>query len=488
MKAITVVSTTSQAGKSVLTTAICRILARRGIRVAPFKGVTLSSQSYLTEIGGEMGYAQALQAWAAGISPAVEMNPILLKPKGDNSFKPFVKGKGGGTISVTDFCSWAENDGWTVVRDCLDQLTAEFDALVCEGAGSVADLHLKRFDLSNMRVARHLNSPTLLAVDIERGGALAQVLGTLELLDSFERALVRGIVINKWQGSRTLLQPGLDWLEERTGLPVLGVIPWNEVARSNRETLNPLERHSRRGHNDVTLKVVRLPRMTNFSDFDPLEAEPSVQVKYVSPKQSIGYPDAVILPGTRSTIADLLVLQETGMAEELKDYVSAGGTILGMAGGFQMLGQTIADPEGIEGVEGRYKGLGLVPMKTVITTNKIARQRSVTSAYPQRGLHVVGYEIHRGRTQMSDGEEFQPLFDDESLGVVDKYQSIWGTYLHGLFDSGPWRRAWLNRLRQQRGLKALPTGIPNYREQRETLLEDLAELVQENLDLTQILQ
>jgi adenosylcobyric acid synthase len=325
-------------------------------------------------------------------------------------------------------------------------------------------------------------------VDIERGGAFAHVIGTLELLEPDERALIRGIVINKFRGQRSLLQSGIDWLQERTGIPVIGVIPWMEDSGFPAEdSLDLFERRTSQSNRDLTIAVIRLPRISNFTDFDPLESESTVTVKYVGPKDTLGYPDAVIIPGSKATIADLLALQKTGMAEEIQNYAAAGGTVLGVCGGFQMLGKILADPEGLEGHEGRYKGLGLLPLRTVITGQKVARQRLVSSNYPQTGLPVSGYEIHQGRTQVMEGEGVELLFEDANLGVVDKSLSVWGTYLHGLFDNGPWRRAWLNRLRQQRGLKSLPTGISNYREQRETLLDALATQVESHLDLGPIL-
>jgi adenosylcobyric acid synthase len=250
---------------------------------------------------------------------------------------------------------------------------------------------------------------------------------------------------------------------------------------------------------EITVAVIRLPRISNFTDFDPLESEPSVTVRYLSPKDELGHPDAVILPGTKTTIADLLILQRTGMADAIQNYAAAGGTVMGICGGFQIMGQMLADPEGLEGQEGRYRGLGILPLRTVITQNKVARQRSVSSKYPQEGLPVTGYEIHQGRTQLvisNDSqpqaeaikpEQYMPIFDDRSLGIVDETQSIWGTYLHGIFDNGPWRRAWLNRLRQQRGLGSLPTGIANYREQRDALLNSLADTIEQHVDLKPIL-
>jgi adenosylcobyric acid synthase len=488
MKAIMVVGTTSHAGKSLLTAAICRILVRRGWRIAPFKGQNMALNAYVTASGGEIGHAQAVQAWASGVSPSVEMNPILLKPQGDMSSQVIIKGKAVGRASALEYYEQYMEVGWQAITESLQVLGSEFDLIVCEGAGSPAEINLKHRDLTNMRVARHLNAATILVVDIDRGGAFAHIIGTLELLEPAERALIKGIVINKFRGQRSLLDPGIRWLEERTGIPVIGVIPWIDQFFPAEDSLDLFERRDRNYQGDINIAVIRLPRISNFTDFDPLEAEPSVNLRYISPKQSLGYPDAVIIPGCKTTMADLMALHQTGMAASLQEYVGAGGTVLGICGGFQMLGKMVADPEGVEGQEGRCEGLGLLPMKTIITPQKIARQRQVTSNFPQVGLPVTGYEIHQGRTRTIESETTtQSLFDDPTLGMVDSGQFVWGTYLHGLFDNGPWRRAWLNRLRQQRGLHSLPTGISNYREQRECLLDSLADQVEVHLDLTPIL-
>ncbi|MCX7597024.1 MAG: cobyric acid synthase CobQ, partial [Fischerella sp.] len=269
------------------------------------------------------------------------------------------------------------------------------------------------------------------------------------------------------------------------------VIPYIETLFPAEDSLDLMERKSHKSTTELNISVIRLPRISNFTDFDPLESEPTVAVKYISPKQDLGHPDAVIIPGTKTTIPDLLLLQKSGMAEAIQHYAAAGGTVLGICGGFQILGQIIADPEGIEGQAGRYQGLGLLPIKTVITGQKVVRQRQVTSNHPQMGLPVTGFEIHQGRsrieTQGIDSHSYYPLFDDPNLGLVDSCQSVWGTYLHGIFDNGPWRRAWLNRLRQQRGLKSLPTGVANYRDQRENLLDGLATEIERHLDLTPLL-
>jgi len=491
MKSIMVVGTTSHAGKSLLTTAICRILSRRGWRVAPFKGQNMALNAYVTASGGEIGYAQAVQAWAAGVIPWVEMNPILLKPQGDMTSQVIIKGKATGKVNAKDYYEQYFELGWQSIEESLEHLATEFDLLVCEGAGSPAEINLKHRDLTNMRVAKHLNAPTLLVVDIERGGAFAHVVGTLDLLEPEERALIRGVVINKFRGQRDILEPGIKWLEERTGIPVVGVIPYLETLFPAEDSLDLLERRSYKIQADLNIAIIRLPKIANFTDFDPLESETTVSVRYINPKQDLGHPDAVIIPGTKTTIADLLLLQKSGMAEAIQNYAASGGTVLGICGGYQMLGQSISDPEGLEGQSGKFPGLDLLPIKTVITEQKVARQRQVSSNYPQMGLPVSGFEIHQGRsrieTQGVDPQSYQPLFDDPNLGLVDSCQSVWGSYLHGLFDNGPWRRAWLNRLRQQRGLKSLPTGVANYREQREQILDSLASEIENYLDLNPFL-
>ncbi len=491
MKAIMVVGTTSHAGKSLLTAALCRILSRRGWRVTPFKGQNMALNAYVTANGGEIGFAQAVQAWAAGVMPWVEMNPILLKPQGDSTSQVIMKGQAIGTTNASEYYEKYFTMGWQAIEESLGKLSREFDLVVCEGAGSPVEVNIKHRDLTNMRVAQYLDAPTLLVVDIDRGGAFAQVVGTLELLEPEERKLIKGVVINKFRGQRSILEPGLKWLEERTGIPVIGVIPWIEGVFPAEDSLDLLERHVKKKDGDIKISILRLPRISNFTDFDPLEAEPSVAVRYVHPQESLGHPDAVIIPGSKTTISDLRYLQANGMALQLKQYAAAGGTILGICGGFQMLGKTLSDAEGVEGEVGTCPGLDLLPLQTIMQANKIARQRLVTSNYPEAGLPIEGYEIHQGRTKTLNltrqEADFYPLFDDPSLGIVDKTQSIWGCYLHGLFDNGPWRRTWLNQLRHQRGLVSLATGIPNYREERETVLDSLADLVEKHLDLTPLL-
>jgi adenosylcobyric acid synthase len=494
MKAMMVVGTTSHAGKSFLTTAICRILARQGWHVTPFKGQNMALNAYVTTSGGEMGYAQAVQAWAAGISPRVEMNPILLKPQGNMTSQVILGGKAVGITTASQYYEQYFEKGWQVIVKSLERLAVEYDFVVCEGAGSPAEINLKHRDLTNMRIAKHLNAPTILIVDIDRGGAFAHVVGTLQLLDESERALIKGIVINKFRGQRSLLDSGIEWLENYTGIPVLGVIPWREISFSSEDSLDLLERQHRNHQKEINITVLRLPHISNFTDFEPLDVEKTVSIQYLKLEENLGYPDAVIIPGSKTTVNDLIALHKSGMAEQLKNYVAAGGIILGICGGFQMLGERVLDPDQIEGENLSYSGLELLPIETVITPDKIVRQRQTSSVYPQGGFPIMGYEIHQGITLLSKNVNESPqtnihdLFEDSSLGFVNENQSVWGCYLHGIFDNGAWRRTWLNYLRNRRGLSSLPTGVTNYREQREASLDKIADLVDEFVDLTPLLK
>jgi adenosylcobyric acid synthase len=485
MPAIMVVGTTSHAGKSLMTAAICRLLVRQGHRVTPFKGQNMALNAYVTAEGGEIGHAQAVQAWAAKIEPQVAMNPILLKPQGDMTSQVILMGQSAGRVGAAEYYEKFFDRGWQAITSSLDQLQKEYDYIVCEGAGSPAEINLKHRDLTNMRVASYLQAKTLLVADIDRGGVFAHIVGTLELLEPAERDLIKGFVINKFRGQRSLLESGLDWLTERTGIPVLGVMPYFQSQLPAEDSLDLFDRRINKPDAELQIAVIRLPRMANFTDFDPLMAEASVQVSYLE-KPSQQKFDAIILPGSKTTISDCLWLQSTGLADWIKTQAATGTTILGICGGLQMLGDKISDPDRLEGEIPEVNGLGLLPVETVILDRKILRQRQVDSKYFSINSPVTGYEIHQGQSDWVASNMPQSLFADPDLGWVWQEQ-IWATYLHGLFDSGAWRRSWLNKLRVIKNLPPLPIEIPDYAMQRDANLDTVADLVGEHLNLQPLL-
>jgi adenosylcobyric acid synthase len=486
MPAIMVVGTTSHAGKSLMTAAICRLLVRQGHKVTPFKGQNMALNAYVTADGGEIGHAQAVQAWAARIEPQVIMNPILLKPQGDMTSQVILMGQSAGRVGAAEYYEKFFDRGWQAITSSLDQLQQDYDYVVCEGAGSPAEINLKHRDLTNMRVAKYLQAKTLLVADIDRGGVFAHIVGTLELLDPEERALIEGFVINKFRGQRSLLESGLDWLTERTGIPVLGVMPYFQSQLPAEDSLDLFDRRINKPAAELQIAVIRLPRMANFTDFDPLMAEDSVQVSYIDQPIQKKF-DAIILPGSKTTIADCLWLHSTGLADWIKAQAKTGTTIVGICGGLQMLGEKITDPDRLEGEVAEVAGLGLMPVETMMLDRKVLRQRQVDSEYFSIEAQVTGYEIHQGQSNwVSHDSARKPLFDDPDLGWVWQEQ-IWATYLHGVFDSGAWRRSWLNGLRTAKGLAPMPIATPNYASQRNDALDAVADLVGEHLDLDPLL-
>lgn len=494
-RALMVVGTTSHAGKSMLTAVLCRLLKRQGYRVTPFKGQNMALNAYVTQDGLEMGHAQAVQAWAAGVEPTVTMNPILLKPQGNMTSQVILKGKPVGQVQAADYYRLYFDQGWQAITEALDTLNTQFDWIVCEGAGSPAEINLKHRDLTNMRVAKYLNAPTLLVADIDRGGVFAHIVGTLDLLEPDERALIRGVVINKFRGQRSLLDPGLTWLETRTGIPVVGVVPWVNALFPAEDSLSLLDRPSRSDRRDITIAVIRFPRIANFTDFDPLEAEATVQVQFITEGQPLGTPDAVILPGSKTTLADLQWLKATGLDHQIQAFAQGGGMVLGICGGFQMLGQSVADPAGVEGLPQTETGLGLLPLETVMDVEKITRQRTTQACPLPDPWHqfmtatesITGYEIHQGQTRLLNTTTTLPLFTDATLGVANLDGTVMGTYLHDLLSNGAWRRRWLNQLRRRKGLPLLEVTIPDYHTQRDQYLDDLTDAIAPHLALTSLL-
>lgn len=492
MKAIMVVGTTSHAGKSTLVAGLCRLFWRKGWLVTPFQAQNITSNSYVTTSGGQIGYTQAFQSWASKTLPRVEMNPILLKPQDNYTSQVILKGEVVGIMDNQIYAQDYFDFGWQTITDCLNILGQEFDLIIGEGAGNPTEIYPQNHDLTNIKVATYLQADTILMADIERNGAFAHLIGTLELLESEGRALVKGIVINKFRGDISSLNSSIEWLENRTNIPVLGVLPWFDDSLPFDDSLSLLNQSNNINNADLKIKIIKLPNIANFTDFDPLEAENNIFIEYINLDDDIGYPDAVIIPNTKTIMADLRALEASGMKDKIQEYEKAGGTVFGICGGYQMLGHNILNPDHFEGEISSLKALDLLPIETTLKSEKITRQREVFANYPQENFPIDGYEIHQGYTELitplvkQRQIKYYAFFDDPSLGLVNENLSVWGCYLHGIFDNGAWRRSWLNHLRHQRGLSSLPTGIANYRHQREAFIDSLADFIDRNLNLERI--
>jgi adenosylcobyric acid synthase len=481
--------TASSAGKSLLVTALCRIFRQDGLRVAPFKAQNMANNSFVTPDGLELGRAQAAQAEAAGIAPRVEMNPILLKPEAHHRSQLVVLGRPRGTIGGGDFLQ-RKAELWPVVAAALDRLRALFDLVVIEGAGSPAEVNLRAGDIVNMRVARYARAPVLLVGDIDRGGVFAHLVGTLLLLDAEERALVRGLVINKFRGSAELLRPGLDWLQDYTGVPVLGVVPWLEDTRVADEDAVALEHVRSAAPAALNVVVPKLPHVANFDDLDPLAAEPDVSVRWIERPEEFGTPDLVVLPGSKATASDLCWLRATGLADRIVAHARAGGAVIGVCGGFQMLGVALHDPERVESEAEHVLGLGLLPVETWFAREKATHQVRATVAEARgllegaAGVAVTGYEIHMGTTQ-APAPALRILSRsgwpcDAPDGAIDGTGMVFGTYVHGLFDNDTLRAVLLANLARRQGRERAEAGL---RWSREAAYDRLAAHVRTALDM-----
>jgi adenosylcobyric acid synthase len=454
--------TASGVGKSVIATALCRVLRDAGYRVAPFKAQNMSLNAAVTPAGEEIGRAQAAQAEAAGVAPRATMNPILLKPEGEGRSQIVVLGRSRGSLAARDY-STRRAELWPVVRDSLRELRREFDVIVIEGAGSPAEVNLRRTELANMRVALAADAAVLLVADIEPGGVFAQVLGTLALLRQRERALVRAVIVNKFRGDPALFASGVRFLRREAGIPVLGVLPYLEDMPVPPEDSLSLDGSPRDGALDAV--VVRYPRISNFDDFGPL-AEGGVRVRFVRRAQDVGVPDLVILPGTKATIADLEWMRATGIAARVLALADAGVPLLGICGGFQMLGRTLADPGGVEGSATHVRGLGLLPVRTVFVAEKravVVRGRVVQGGIfaGLAGAELTGYELHVGDTTREGARHFADLARAPGArrvrdGAVSPDGRVIGTYVHGLFASAAVREAIVARLAARRGIAFAP--------------------------------
>lgn len=479
-KRIMVQGTMSGAGKSLLCAALCRIFRQDGLRAAPFKSQNMALNSFVTRDGLEMGRAQVVQAQAAGVEPDVRMNPILLKPCSDTGSQVIVNGEIRCQMSAAEYFRYKPQLAPDILA-AYNSLADEFDVIVIEGAGSPAEINLKSNDIVNMGLAKLVDAPVLLAGDIDRGGVFAQLYGTVALLEPEERARVGGLVVNKFRGDVEILRPGLKMLEDRTGLPVVGVVPWMRLDIDDEDSLAPsLDR--REAHKPLDAAVIRLPRISNFTDFAALESHPLVGVRYVDRPAALGAPDLLILPGTKSTMDDLLWLRQSGLEAAVRKLAAAGTPVLGVCGGYQMLGRTLSDPEGAEGVPGRtLRGLDLLPIDTVFEAQKTrTRVNASVLAAPFAGARLEGYEIHMGRTEVR-GEPFCRLEGGQEDGCARG--NVWGTYLHGLFDSGELTAALVRFLCDRKGIDfagAAPVDRRTYLDRQYDLL---AEGVRAALDM-----
>ena len=470
-KCIMVQGTMSGAGKSLLCTALCRIFAQDGYKVAPFKSQNMALNSFVTRAGLEMGRAQVVQAQAAGVEPDVRMNPILLKPSSDVGSQVIVNGEVRGDMPARAYFRKKKALIPEILR-AYESLAQEYDILVIEGAGSPAEINLKADDIVNMGLAKLVDAPVLLVGDIDRGGVFAQLYGTVALLEADERARICGLVINKFRGDVEILRPGLAMLEEKTHLPVLGVVPYTRADIEDEDSLS--ERlQSSKAVKPLDAAVVRLPHISNFTDFMPLEQHPLLGVRYVQNVRELGSPDLIILPGTKNTVADLLWLRQCGLEAAVQKLAKRGTPILGVCGGYQMLGRTLDDTLGSEsGQPQTLRGLALLPTDTVFTAEKHRAQVTATAAAPFAGASLTGYEIHTGRTAVQ-GTPFCTQADGTPEGCVQ--DAVFGTYLHGLFDSGELTEKLAAYLCRQKGLcpeAAAPISMERYRAQQFDLLAD----------------
>lgn len=473
MTTLMVQGTTSDAGKSTLVTALCRWLTRQGVRVVPFKPQNMALNSAVTADGGEIGRAQAVQAQAAGLEPHTDMNPVLLKPNSDTGAQVIIHGRAVTTMNAVAYHGYKEIAMQAVLAS-HQRLSAAYPVVMVEGAGSPAEINLRAGDIANMGFAEAVDCPVLLIADINRGGVFAHLVGTLELLSPSEQARVKGFIINRFRGDIALLQPGLDWLEARTGKPVIGVLPY--VMDLHLEAEDGLDqRQTDKVEQVLNVVVPVLPRISNHTDFDPLRLHPQVNLQFVGPGQPIPAADLIILPGSKSVCSDLAFLRSNGWDIAIARHLRYGGKVLGICGGLQMLGQQLHDPLGLEGAPGSSAGLGLLDINTVLEEEK--QLRNVRGHLALEDAPVSGYEIHAGVTTGAALEHAAVRLDD---GRCDGAQSadgqILGTYLHGLFESPPACAALLRWV----GLENVQH--VDYHALRERDIERLADLVENHLD------
>jgi len=472
-----------------MVSALCRIFLQDGYRVCPFKAQNMALNSFVTGEAGEIGRAQAVQALACRIEPTVDMNPILIKPVTDIGAQVIVRGKAVGNMNARNYTGY-KTKLLPVVRKSFDKLSKKYGVVVIEGAGSPAEINLKSHDIVNIKMAQYAKAPVILVGDIDKGGVFASLVGTLELLTKKERAMIKGFIINKFRGDKSLLDPGLDFLEKRTGIKVLGVIPYFRNILIPEEDAVPLNNFTGRNpagkQHKLNIDVIYLPHISNFTDFDALGAEADVELRYVKIPEEINRPDIIIIPGTKSTVSDLTYLKKSGFAKKILSVINSKrpAVLMGICGGYQMLGEVIYDKHSIESDCKEIEGLGFLPIRTHLRAEKElsrVKARDLSS-----GVELSGYKIHHGFTKIGNG--CQPLFEvfqrnDRKTkyfdGVTGNDGRILGTYIHGLFDAGAFRRYFLNRVRLKKGWPVLSQASAF---NPDTEIDKLAKFVRENID------
>ena len=496
-KAIMVVGTMSNAGKSLLTAGLCRVFNQDGYKVAPFKSQNMALNSFITREGAEMGRAQVVQAEAANIEPSVLMNPILLKPTSDSGSQVIVNGEAIGTMRAGEYYAM-KHTLRPKVQEAFDALAAQYDIVCIEGAGSPAEINIKKDDFVNMGMAKMAKAPVLLVADIDRGGVFASIYGTLMLLEEDERAMVKGVIINKFRGDVEILRPGLKMIEDKTGVPVIGVLPMLNVDIEDEDSLS--ERISGRSEvNLVDIVVVRIPRMSNYTDFNVFELIPGVSLRYVQNVRDLGNPDMIIIPGTKNTIGDLKWLRQSGMEAAILKHASNGAVIFGVCGGYQMLGKNISDPYGVE-EGGDTPGLGLLDIETSFIEHKRTIQMEgrfgqVKGIFSElSGMPLFGYEIHSGVTKFPEQEVLTTIHPIHEAGEdmpegsqnITYKMNVYGTYVHGVFDGDGIAVKIVEALLAKKGLHMDDIKTINFADYKRQQYDILADSVRANLDMPKI--
>ncbi|GGB53643.1 cobyric acid synthase [Fictibacillus barbaricus] len=483
--------THSDAGKSIITTAFCRIFSQDGFRTAPFKSQNMALNSYITLDGKEIGRAQGVQAEAAGIAATTDMNPILIKPSRENESQIVVHGKVLQNMNAFEYRRSFFETGLQLIQDSLAALYETYDCIVIEGAGSPAEVNLNDRELVNMRVASMADAPVILVGDIEKGGVFASLVGTLQLLSEQDRKRIIGVIINKFRGDLSLLKPGLDWFESYSGKPVLGVIPYMPDLTIEAEDSVVLQRYRKEKDESKSLDiaVIQYPMISNFTDIDPFFSEPDCSVRFVTRADQLEKPDMIILPGSKNTIEDLFFLKKSGLYDKIKFYAEADGThTFGICGGYQMLGRFVSDPKNVETSYGSTEGLGLLPIQTELSTKKKTVRSEGIAVFGAKRIRVEGYEIHMGNSRtLGSIDSFIETTNRESDGAKSEDERIIGTYFHGVFHNDEFRNTLLNSIRRQKGLSEMKEPV-YFSRLREKNFDKLASQVRRHVNLELIYQ